>query len=153
MGEDRSRMGNIPTPPGNGGILMAKKEKLLLIILIVLGFFLRVWRLSDLMGFDYDQEVAMEAVERILSGKLTLIGQQTSIGGVFIGPGYYYLLALFYWLFGKDPIGWGVMVAMIAVATMTMLFLLTRKLFGKTTAFLALAIYATNARINFYDRT
>lgn len=131
---------------------MAKKEKLFIILLIGFGFFLRVWHLSELMGFDYDQEVAMEAVERILSGKLILIGQQTSTG-VFIGPGYYYLLALFYWLFGKDPIGWGVMVALISVVTMMVLFSLTRALFDKTTAFLALSIYATNARINFYDRT
>src|SRR3989344_380598 len=153
MGKDRPRMGNIPAPPWNGGILMAKKEKLLLIILIGLGFFLRVSRLSDLMGFDYDQEVAMEAVERILSGRPTLIGQQTSVGGVFIGPGYYYLLALFTWIFGGNPLGWGVMVALISVGTMVALFILTRGVFGKTTAFLTLAIYATNAKINFYDRT
>lgn len=132
---------------------MAKKEKILLIFLIGLGFFLRVFRLRELMGFDYDQEVAALAVKSILSGKLTLIGQEISIGGVFIGPIYYYLLSFVYWVFRMDPIGAGVMVAIFSISTMLLLFLLTKELFNKSTAFLALLIFATNSQINFYDRT
>ncbi|MCH7952109.1 glycosyltransferase family 39 protein [Patescibacteria group bacterium] len=132
---------------------MEKKDKLLVTLLIGGGFFLRIWRLRELMGFDYDQEVAAFAVDRILSGKLTLIGQEISTGGVFIGPGYYYLLTVFYWAFGMDPIGAGVMVALISVATMAVLFVFTRELFDNKTAFIALLMYATSARINFYDRT
>lgn len=132
---------------------MDKKEKLLVILLISIGFFLRIWRLRELMGFDYDQEVAAFAVKQILSGKLTLIGQQTSVGGVFIGPGYYYLLAFFYWIFAMDPIGIGVMVALISIATMAFLFVLTKNIFGKETALISLVLYATNSKINFFDRT
>lgn len=132
---------------------MEKEKKVLALLLISFGFLLRVLRLRELMGFDWDQEVAAFAVDRILSGDLTLIGQEISIGGIFIGPGYYYLLSVFYWLFGGDPIGAGVMVALLSIVTMTVLFLLTRELFDTKTALLALLIYATNARINFYDRT
>ena len=45
------------------------------------------------------------------------------------------------------------MVALLPRLTVILLFSLTRKLFNKETALLALAIYATNAQINFYDRT
>lgn len=132
---------------------MVKKEKLLVILIIGLGFLLRIWRLRELMGFDYDQEAAAFAVDSILSGKITLIGQQLSVGGVFIGPGYYYLLAIFYWLFSRDPIGAGVMVALISIITMAVLFVLTKSLFDNKTALIALLIYATSSKINFYDRT
>lgn len=132
---------------------MEKKEKLLLFVLVAIGFFLRIWRLRELMGFDYDQEVAAFAVDNILSGKLTLIGQEISIGGVFIGPAYYYLLSLFYWIFAGDPLGVGYMVAFFSIGTMLLLFFLAKELFNKRTAFLSLAFYVTSSQINFYDRT
>jgi 4-amino-4-deoxy-L-arabinose transferase-like glycosyltransferase len=132
---------------------MEKKRALFLIFLIGVGFFLRVWRLREMMGFDYDQEVAAFAVDRILTGKLTLIGQEISLGGIFIGPGYYYLLSLFYLIFNNDPIGIGFMVAIFSIATMAALFLVTRELDNEESALIALAIYTTSWQINFYDRT
>lgn len=132
---------------------MEKKAKYLLILLLGLGFALRVWRLRELMGFDYDQEVAAQVVERIRSGDLTLIGQETSTPGIFIAPGYYYFLAGFSWLFRGDPVSAGVMVSLISILTMIVLFLLVRERHNTRAALFALAIYATSARINFYDRT
>ncbi len=105
------------------------------------------------MGFDYDQEVAAFAVQRILSGDFTLIGQEISIGGVFIGPGYYYLLSIFYWLFAGDPLGAGVMVSLFSVATMVLLFSVSRSLTNIETAFIALTLFATSSKIIFFDRT
>lgn len=130
-----------------------EKKRFLVPAIIVFGFFLRVWRLRELMGFDYDQEVAALAVNQILSGHLTLIGQEISIGGIFIGPGYYYLLSIFYFLFQGDPIGIGIMVATISLATMFALYKVTKELTNTPTAITALLIYATSSQINFYDRT
>lgn len=132
---------------------MEKKTKLLILIFLVVGFFLRIWNLREIMGFDYDQEVAAFAVDKILSGKLTLIGQEISIGGVFIGPAYYYLLSFIYWLFNGDPIGVGYMVAVFSVFTMLLIFFVAKEIFGLKTALISLIFYATNAQINFYDRT
>src|SRR4030042_2200776 len=132
---------------------MAKKERVIFSLLLLVCFYLRSFHMRELMGFDYDQEVAAFPIENILNGKLTLIGQEISVGGIFIGPGFYYLLAIFYLLFGGDPIGAGVMVALFSLVTMTLLFIITKLLFDKKTAFISLLLYATNFLMVVNDRT
>src|SRR3989344_4495206 len=74
--------------------------------ILLLGFLLRFFKFSELYMFSHDQDLAAWVIRDILeNGHLRLIGQQTSIAGVFIGALYYYLLIPFYFVFGMDPIG------------------------------------------------
>ena len=121
---------------------------------IALGLFLRVWRLEELAGFDFDQETAAWWIKSFLiDGKFSLIGQEISVGGLFIGPVFYYLLSVFYFVFGLDPIAGNVTVSIIALITMALVFVGAKSLFGLKTGLLALFLYAFSSSVNFYDRT
>src|SRR3989344_308825 len=60
----------------------------LLVILIFFYFiFTRSYQLESKLGFDHDQEKASEAAWALLIDKRpSLIGIETSTGGLFVGP-------------------------------------------------------------------
>lgn len=70
----------------------------LVFILLICATLLRVWRIDQLLGFYFDQGRDAIVVDSILHGKLTLIGPTTGIEGIFLGPFYYYFLAVGYFL-------------------------------------------------------
>lgn len=72
-------------------------------ILIVLAFFLRVWRIDQLLWFFYDQGRDALVISEILQGNFTLIGPTTGIEGIFLGPFYYYFLSIGYLIGGGNP--------------------------------------------------
>ena len=87
---------------------------LLFLLLIGLAFIPRITEVLNknyVFGFDHGRDylVVKEMVE---NRKLRLIGPEIGAGGggfkyIFHGPGFYYLLAVPYILFGSDPY-WGV---------------------------------------------
>lgn len=90
-------------------IQFVQKNKILLACLI-LFFVSRSYRLHDYAIFLGDQGRDAIIMKRLILGeKLTLIGPPTSIGNVFLGPFFYYLMAPWLLLSGFDPIGpvWG----------------------------------------------
>ena len=82
------------------------KNNWLVILIIAVGMFLRFYQLFDRFSYGHDQDLASWFVKDILvNHHFRLIGQETSTTGIFIGPIYYYLMTLFYKIFGMDPIG------------------------------------------------
>lgn len=76
------------------------------LLLFILSLFLYFYRCQKMFAFDADQEFyANQYVQIVLGHKLTFLGIETSIGGMFVGPLYTYLNALIYWLFQGNPIG------------------------------------------------
>ncbi|MCL4390463.1 MAG: glycosyltransferase family 39 protein [Patescibacteria group bacterium] len=133
---------------------MRFRSYLLPAALIIFGLALRFYQLQTRAGFDFDQETAAWWVRDLLvNHKFSLIGQEISVGGVFIGPAFYYLLAVFYALFRFDPVAGNVMVTVVAGATMLMVYLAARRLFDQKTALLSLFLYAISSSLIFYDRT
>lgn len=127
---------------------------LILGLILSLSLILRTSRLEHLAGFDYDQETAAMWVRNLLVNRhFSLIGQETSVSGVFVGPFFYYLLAPFYLLFGGDPLGGNILVTMVSVLTTMMIYVTGKELFKTKAALLATFLYAFSFRINFYDRT
>ena len=75
------------------------KKNYILLLTLAFGLFLRIYRLEELAGFDFDQEKAAFWIrDFLIHGKISLIGQEISTGGIFIGPLYFYLLSPFYFL-------------------------------------------------------
>ena len=73
---------------------------MVLAIIIILGTILRAANLEKAAAFNYDQEVAAFWLKNLLvDHKFSLIGQEISVGGVYIAPFFYYLMAPFYALF------------------------------------------------------
>lgn len=82
-----------------------KSEILLVILIFLASLLIRSYRISDYLFFGFEQGRDAFLIKDILSLKtLTLIGPSTSIGGVFHGPLYYYLMAIPYGLSGGNPL-------------------------------------------------
>lgn len=92
-----------------------KNLKIILVILI-LGLFARVYKLTDLFGFGHEQDLQAWIVKDILIDKHPrLIGQETSVPGLFIGPFYYYMLVPFFALFKLNPLSSYILITAISL--------------------------------------
>lgn len=146
-----------------------KKHKFTIIILaiLLLAAFLRLYRISEYLTFlgdeGRDSMVAWdigEGVGYLLQGnlkaaeeKFTLLGPNSSAGGFFYGPIYYYFITPFLWLFGGDPTGPAVMVALFGVATVYLVYKVGSEFFNRTTGILAALLYAIAPVIIVYSRS
>ncbi len=107
-----------------------KKETILLIAILLLGSFLRLYRIGEYMTFLGDEGRDVIIVRRFLVDfDLMLIGPGTSIGNMYLGPLYYYMMAFPLWLFNYSPVGPAVQVALLGVVTIFMVWYITRKWF------------------------
>lgn len=123
-------------------------------LIILAGFILRIYHLEKLAGMDFDQDIAAWWIKSFLiDHKFSLIGQEISIGGIYIAPLYFYFLSVFYFFFRMDPLAANIAVSLVSVLTMLLVYKIARLLFDRRTAIIALIIYAFSYQINFYDRT
>lgn len=111
--------------------------------ILLLGAFLRLYKISGYMTFLGDEgRDALVWLRMIRQGKLTLIGPQTSIGNMYLGPLYYYLMLPFYLLFGLSPVGPSIGVALFGVATIFLIWWIGRGWFGEVAGLIAAFLYA-----------
>lgn len=124
------------------------------LLIILLGLLLRCWDLEKFAGFDYDQEIAAFWVwELIVNKKFSSIGQEISVGGVFIGPFFYYFLAPFYFLANLYPLGGNIFMILISLLNMVTIYLLAKRVFNHVIALLSIFLYAVHPGIIALDRT
>jgi 4-amino-4-deoxy-L-arabinose transferase-like glycosyltransferase len=122
-----------------------KIETILLFLILGLAIFLRFQKIQKLHYFTYDQARDNLVVARILKNqKWTLLGPQSSIGGVYSPPAYYYTLALPLWLARLNPVGADIYTALVGVLTVFLLFYVAKKLFGPPAGLFAASLYATS---------
>lgn len=80
-------------------------------------------------------------VKRIVTGEhFPAIGAPTSIGQVYLGPFYYYLIAPFLRLFSFDPAGLAFAVAFYSILGLIACYFLIKKISGKQTGFFFLIL-------------
>lgn len=127
-------------------------------IFLVLGIllvaaFLRLYKIGDYLTFLGDEGRDVLVVYNILHGKLTLLGPTSSVGGFFLGPIYYYLMAPFLWLFNYDPVGPAVMVGLFGVITVFLVYKIGNEFFGKAAGIVAAILYAISPLVIAYSRS
>src|SRR3989304_6618507 len=84
--------------------------------ILVLAFFVRVYRQSELLGFYYDQgRDALIIWDLWHKATPFLIGRVTGLPGIFLGPFYYYLIAPLYLIGGGNPLYLSAFLAFITV--------------------------------------
>lgn len=129
---------------------MANRNKILtfffVIFILFLGMGLRAQEtISRNFLFLLDQGRDMIAVKNIVfDHHITLIGPSTSLGGVFQGPFWYYLLALPTFVFGGDPWGSVFLMLVISVAVMIVVYLLITKMYGVVPGVITLLLFAVS---------
>lgn len=132
---------------------MRKKNYLLLIFaVVVLGTFLRFYRMYDLAVFLADQASDSQKVLDMLRGKFTLLGPITSVGGFYNGPIVYYLTYPFYLLLRGDPIAGTVFQSTLSILTMPLLYLIGKKLKNEKAGLLAGFLFAVSPLMIDYSR-
>jgi 4-amino-4-deoxy-L-arabinose transferase-like glycosyltransferase len=76
------------------------------------------------------------------NGNLFFIGPQTSIGNMYLGPFYYYLIAPSLLIANFNPAGPAIFVALLSVATVYLIYFVSKKWFNPKTAYIAAVLYA-----------
>lgn len=115
----------------------------LIITILVIASFCRLYRISDYMEFLGDQGRDVVIVRDFLkNGNLFFIGPQTSIGNMYLGPFYYYLIAPALLLANYNPVGPAIFVALLGVATAYLIYFVAKKWFNPKAAYIAAFLYS-----------
>ena len=113
-------------------------EKGVLVFLFLSGLFFRVYRQNDLLGFYYDQgRDALKAIDILSFKDWPAIGPTTGLSGIFLGPFWFYLIALFYWLGKGNPAIAASLVGLIDAGAIFLLYLIAKRFFSRKVGFLA----------------
>ncbi len=130
------------------------KEAVLLFIILLTGAFLRLYKIDQYMTFLGDEGRDVIIVRRLLTeAHPPLIGPGTSIGNMYLGPIYYYMMAIPLFLANYSPVGPAVMVALLGVATIFFIWWVAKEWFGKKAAVLASLLYAISPTVIIYSRS
>lgn len=131
-----------------------KIESVLLVLIILLALFLRLYRIGEFMTFLGDEGRDVRIVRDLVTqGNLVFIGPQTSIGNMYLGPLYYYMMAPALLLARLNPIGAAVMVALLGTLTVWLTWFVGRRWFGKPAAFTAALLFAVSPVAIIYSRS
>ncbi|MBM3209401.1 phospholipid carrier-dependent glycosyltransferase [Candidatus Shapirobacteria bacterium] len=135
-------------------IAVALRRNFPLILVIFIAALLRLYRISDYMTFLGDEgRDALVWLRMMREGKFTLIGPQTSIGNMYLGPLYYYLMLPFFILFRFSPIGPAAGVAFFGVATVFLIWWVGREWFSEKAGLIAAFLFATSPVVIIYSRS
>jgi 4-amino-4-deoxy-L-arabinose transferase-like glycosyltransferase len=126
---------------------------LLLAIILIGAFFVRVYRMEDLLRFYYDQGRDALVIWKLWhEGRPFLIGPVTGLQGIFLGPFYYYLIAPFYLIGGGNPVYPAVFLSFLSMLAVLMLFVLGKEMHSRATGIFAAAIGAFSYYIVLHSR-
>lgn len=130
------------------------KEIIFLILLIIIGAFLRFYRLEELMTYLGDEGRDMLIVMDMITGKnFPFIGPPTSVGKLYLGPIYYYFITPFAWIFKMSPVGPAVFVVLTGIFSIILIFLVAKNYFNTATAYISVLFYTLSPLIIKFSRS
>ncbi|MBI2442985.1 MAG: hypothetical protein HYV40_03720 [Candidatus Levybacteria bacterium] len=128
---------------------------LILLFLFFLHLFFRFYGFEERHGFEWDQvDNAWAAKNILVDHKLPLVGmvaKQNS--GFYIGPLYYYFVAIFYFFTSLDPVASIYIAGVTSSITFFTLYIFVKKLFSEQVALVAVFIHTVSTFIILADRT
>lgn len=129
-------------------------EAIAILLIILLAGFARLYKIDQYMTFLGDEGRDVVVVRDMLLGrKLTLIGPGTSIGNMYLGPLYYYLLLVPLSLSQFSPVGPAVMVALFGVATVFLIWWIGRQWFDRISALAISILYSLSPVVITFSRS
>lgn len=124
-----------------------------LILALAVGLIFRLYNFEKSFSFAHDQDLySWIAKDIIINGHQRLVGQITSVDGVFIGSAYYYLMGFFYWIFRMNPLSAVVPLTLIGLFNIGSVYFVFRKHFGEKTAIIGALIWAMSFGIAHFER-
>ncbi|OGH13376.1 MAG: hypothetical protein A3H50_02470 [Candidatus Levybacteria bacterium RIFCSPLOWO2_02_FULL_37_10] len=129
------------------------KVHLLLTAILLVGFFLRVFKLSELMVFIGDQGwFYLSARDLLLTGKIPLVGITSSHAWLHQGPYWTYIVAFLFWIFNFNPLAPAYFTAFLGALTIWLIYKVSKELFSEKIGLISAVIYATSPLIIANDR-
>lgn len=131
-----------------------RREFYLILALLLVALFLRIYRIPEYMTFLGDEGRDALMIKRILvDGDIPLLGPPTSVGNIYLGPLYYYMMAIPMAVLWLNPVAAAAQVAIIGVLTIGLIYYLSREWFGKLAAFISALLYAISPVNIIYSRS
>lgn len=134
-----------------------KDQKFLFVLLmgiLVLAAFLRFYKLSEYMTFLGDEgRDAIVIRNMLIDHHFPLIGPPTSVGNIYLGPLYYYMMALPMTIFWLSPVSAAGMNAFLGVVTIILIYYLGKAWFGRVAGLIAAYLYAISPVTIIYSRS
>ncbi|MBU1071305.1 glycosyltransferase family 39 protein [Patescibacteria group bacterium] len=107
------------------------KKKLALLFIILLAAGLRLYKLSEMAPFGFDQEYAANFAYSVVKDfPIRMVGQGLSLQGLFIGPWYFYFLTPFYMLTNLHPIGGAIGSVVLGLIIIAVYYFVVKSFFG-----------------------
>lgn len=124
-----------------------------LIFILLIALVLRIYKIDQAFPFDYDQQVPAEAAyEFFVNHKITLIGQELSFKGFFLGPLHNWIQFIPYGICSLKPDCVPYFYILIGILAIIVLYLVVKKIFDDKTAIIACAIYAISFSAISFER-
>ncbi len=134
-------------------LLSVNKKNLILFLILAVAFFLRTYKLSELMAFFGDIGwFYLSAKEMFLTGKIPLIGITSSHVWLHQGPIWTYLLGLVLWVFRFNPLSGAYLIAVLGTVCVYLVYRVCSELFSFRTGIIASALYATSPLVVVHAR-
>jgi len=134
---------------------LSNKYTIAIICLFAFHIFFRFYNLEKWASFNWDQiDNAWASLRIILAHKYPLVGMVAKANsGLYIGPLYYYLTALFYSITRLDPIASPLLAGVTGIFSFITLAFVTKRLFNKKIALVSCFIYAFSSYIIEFERS
>jgi len=130
-----------------------KWEVIALAVILLIALGLRLYHIDGYLTFLGDEGRDVRIVRDLLAGNLVFIGPMTSIGNMYLGPLYYYLMAPALFLSSGSPVGPAVMIALLMTVTVGLTWSLARSWFGRFPALIAALLFALSPVAIIYSRS
>lgn len=126
---------------------------ILLVVILLIGAFMRLYRIDEYMVFLGDEGRDMLVAREILHGNFTLLGPRASAGDFYLGPIYYYMIAPFLFITNYNAVGPSIMVALFGVVTVYLVYRVGKEFFGTTSGLTASLLYAISPLVIIFSRS
>jgi len=131
-----------------------KFECFLLLIILAVAAFFRLYKIDQYMTFLGDEGRDVIIVRRIFKETHPpLIGPGTSVGNMYLGPLYYYMMAPALLLANFSPVGPAVMIVILGVLTVFLIWFIGRKWFSKVAGLVSAGLYAISPTVIIFSRS
>ena len=131
-----------------------KLEFLSVVFILILAAFFRLYKIDQYMTFLGDEGRDALVIKDFLVGHhIPSIGPPTSIGNIYLGPFYYYMMAIPMIIFWLNPLAAAVQTAFIGIFTVGLIYYLGKSWFGWVSGAVAAFLYAISPITILYSRS
>ena len=130
-----------------------RQELLFISLILLLALGLRLYRIDGYLTFLGDEGRDVRVVRNILQGDPAFIGPQTSIGNMYLGPLYYYMMAPFLLLWNFNPVGPAIMVALLGTLTIAFTWWVGRTWFSPLAGLIAAFFFSISPVAIIYSKS